>query len=239
MDCLEFRRLIGALPRQLPAEAREHREHCPRCAEAHARALGFENILEQAIGIPVPDRLADEILLRQITVNRTRRSVRLQRLWQIAAGVAMAIGISTIWLLVPNNGSLAALAIEHIHHEPVALLAHPLISESETQHIFTTMGLPLTHPPSKLTYLKICPLGNHRSLHMVMQKPMGAVTVLLVPGLDIKRRNFERQGMVGRELSLDKGALVMIAHNDHEFDSIESDFSQAFSNRSDSAAGSL
>lgn len=238
MDCLEFRRLIGAIPRQLPAEARKHRDHCSRCADAHARALGFENILEQAMVIPVPDRLADEILLRQITVNRTHHSGRLQRLWQIAAGVALAIGISVIWLLTPN-GSLAAIAIEHMNHEPLSLIAQPAIPEAEIHTIFAKMGLSLAHSPGKLSYLKICPLGNHRSLHMVMQKPMGAVTVLFVPGLDIKRRSFERQGMLGRELALDNGALVMIARNDHEFDSIESDFSQAFSNSADSAAGSL
>ncbi|MGH8172776.1 MAG: DUF3379 family protein, partial [Rhodanobacteraceae bacterium] len=70
MDCLEFRRLLGSDPRVASAAARAHLETCPRCRDAYARAHAFEGRLSQALSVPVPEGLADRILLHQLTGER-------------------------------------------------------------------------------------------------------------------------------------------------------------------------
>ncbi|MBP7625203.1 MAG: DUF3379 family protein, partial [Xanthomonadales bacterium] len=95
MNCLEFRRAIGTDPRGLDAAALAHRAQCPRCSEAHERALGFERALVAAIAIPVPDTLAERILLHQTTAALPEPRVRSLGASLIAAGLVAAIAVAT------------------------------------------------------------------------------------------------------------------------------------------------
>lgn len=70
MNCLEFRRTLGVQPLSTNAEFVAHREQCARCADAHARAQAFERKVERALQVPVPEALADAVLLAQTTAAR-------------------------------------------------------------------------------------------------------------------------------------------------------------------------
>ena len=60
MNCVEFRRQLAIDPQATAADFVQHRAECPRCAEAHARSLAFENDFARALNIAVPAQLADE-----------------------------------------------------------------------------------------------------------------------------------------------------------------------------------
>lgn len=75
MNCLEFRRRIGAEPRSRAPELLAHRDSCKDgCAAFWQRAQRFDDDLEAALAIPLPEGLVDRILLAQATVNAAGRS---------------------------------------------------------------------------------------------------------------------------------------------------------------------
>jgi Protein of unknown function (DUF3379) len=228
MNCLEFRRAIAVQPRQLDARARSHRDECARCAEALTRALRFEAVLDRGLAIPVPAELADRILLGQTTLSRQQASGRRALIWRMAAGLVLGAGVVGVsWLALTPQQSLAAISIDHLGHEPMALTAQRVISGVEVREAFARFGIQLQRSPGDIQYLQTCPLGGTRSLHMVMQKPGGAVTVMYVPGTRVNRRDFSEGAVLGREVAIGDGALVMLAASRNDFDAIEAGFRAA------------
>ena len=88
MNCLDFRRRIGAEPRSRDPELLAHRDACKDgCAAFWQRAQRFEDDIEAAMAVPVPEGLADRILLVQATDER-RRQVACRRAWMAMAASA-------------------------------------------------------------------------------------------------------------------------------------------------------
>ncbi|MBL0040270.1 MAG: DUF3379 family protein [Xanthomonadales bacterium] len=239
MNCLEFRRAIGTDPRGLDAAALAHRAQCPRCSEAHERALVFERSLAAAIAIPVPDTLAERILLHQTTAALHEPRVRSLRIWQIAAGLVVGIGLATAvgWRVFTANAATTDLAVAHLAHEPFALSARAEVASADVRAMFASLGAPIAHSPGAVHYLNDCPLGSRMSVHMVMQRASGPVTAMYVPKLREARRDFDRAGVRGREATIGDGTLILLAADAREFDAIESQFHLAFAHGIGSAVG--
>ena len=239
MNCLEFRRAIGTDPRHLDAAALAHRADCPRCGEAHERALAFERSLATAIAIPVPDNLAERILLRQTTAALHEPRARRMPLWSIAAAAVFAVALAATlgWRMFVANASLADLAIAHLAHEPFALSARGEIDDGAVRAMFAALGAPITRSPGHVHYLNDCRLGERLSLHMVMQRASGPVTAMYVPKRHEPRRDFEGLGVRGREATIGDGTLILLAADAREFDAIESQFHLAFAGGDGSAFG--
>ena len=92
MNCLDFRRQLAAVPEGLDADALAHGADCTRCAQARNEALAFESKLRDVLAVPVPESLADRILLRQTTEARRARGARRRVLaWRIAAVLVLAV----------------------------------------------------------------------------------------------------------------------------------------------------
>lgn len=228
MNCLEFRRSIAVQPRQLDARARQHRDECPRCAEAHVQAMRFESMLERSLAVPVPNEAAERILLAQTTLSRQQSSMRRTLVWRIAAGLALTVGIASVsWLALGPQQSLAAMSVAHLSHEPMAWTVQGVVSGVEVRESFESLGVKLQQSPGDISYLRICPLGLRRSVHMVMQEPAGAVTVMYVPGEHSERREFTERDVLGREVPIGNGVLLMLASSRNDFDAIEAAFRAA------------
>jgi hypothetical protein len=239
MNCLDFRRAIGSDPRGLSGEAHTHKAACPRCADAHERALAFERTLGAAIALPVPEGLAERILLRQTTSAIHEPGTRKFAIWQIAAGVLLMIGLAVTFgprLLMPST-SLQSLAVAHLGHEPLALSSRAEVPALEVRAMFAALGAPLARSPFAVHYLNDCPLGSDVAVHMVLQRASGPVTAMFVPGRRGLRRDFERAGVRGRESPTGDGVLILLAANARDFDTIESGFQRAFSASSSDAVG--
>ncbi|MBI2398665.1 MAG: DUF3379 family protein [Xanthomonadales bacterium] len=241
MNCLEFRRAIGTDPRSLDEAADIHRSQCSRCGDALQRALAFERTLGAAFAVPVPQGLADRVLLAQTTAALHEPARRRWPALALAATIVLsvALGAGFGWRWFSLNAPLADLAIAHLAHEPFALSSRALVAEAEVRGQFAALGAPLQHAPGAVHYLMNCPLGRHRVVHMVLQRESGPVTALYVPRLHEARREFGRDGVRGREQPLAGGTLILLATSDREFDAVAAQFRGAFGGSDSGALGTL
>ena len=239
MNCLEFRRAIGTDPRNLDEAADAHRGQCARCNDALQRALGFERTLGAAFALPVPEGLADRLLLAQLTAIRHEPARPRWRAWSLAAALmlSIALGASFGWHWISLNAPMPDLAVAHLAHEPVALSSRAIVAASDVRAMFTALGAPLRHAPGTVHYLMNCALGRHRVAHMVLQRESGPVTALYVPRLHEPRQDFSRAGVRGRELPVADGTLILLAASDREFDAIGAQFLGAFAGGDGGAVG--
>lgn len=214
MDCLEFRRQLGAEPHLDSPELRAHRDRCPACAAAWTRAQQFERELAAALAVPVPEGLAERVLLAQATMERGRRRRRHTAWLAIAATVLLTVlGGGGLWMHADAH-SLPAMAVAHARAAEEAFSLHltrPLTRQAVAAG-FAGRGLALRGPvPAHTTYVHDCIVGPYRVVHLVTRADGEAVVVLYVPHHAIDSdREFHRGDWRGREVAMTGGTLVLL-----------------------------
>jgi anti-sigma factor RsiW len=226
MDCLEFRRRLGVDPHVGDRDAREHLQSCPFCAEAYARAQAFEARLASALSVAVPDGLADRILLAQLTGERRQRSSRRARLGWIALAAAASLVLALgVWRRQAAVAApLSQLVAEHVTgpHERDALSRTAVLPEADVRKAFADRGVALVSVPDGVAYVSECPVGDYRTVHMVMPRGGEPVSVLYVVQHRVPAStDFERAGLRGREVPIRDGTLVMLARDRDSFGALE------------------
>lgn len=181
MNCLEFHREKLADPRRLSAQAQAHAQGCASCA-AFARSVDDgERDLERALGVPVPEGLADCVLLRAHGGRPARRT------WALAAGVvlAAAFGIPFWGKLGRPQDQYARLAIEHVVMEPESLTTVRNADAEALRTLVQSSGGTLKAPLGTLRYIRLCPVEDGTGWHIVFETREGLATLIIVPGMTL------------------------------------------------------
>ena len=243
MNCLEFRRHLGSEPASSLEAFVAHRESCPHCASASARADTLELRLRKAINVSAPANLADRILLAQTTENRlvlrSRRRIRGFGALIVAAAASIVVALIALPHSQQSIPELSNLVVEHLHlGEVEASDARSEVANQVVVDAFAARGVALGAVPEGVNYVHLCPVGPYRTVHMVMPEPSGAVSVFYVIDPPSRKRvDFEKDGMRGREVPIGEGALVMLASQDRDFDAIETVWKSALIDGVASAQG--
>ncbi|MFT3791145.1 MAG: DUF3379 family protein [Rudaea sp.] len=224
MNCVEFRRQLAIDPRATAgADSRQsvaqHRAECPRCAEACARALAFEDDLARALAVAVPEQLAESILLAQTTAERRRRA-GLRRVSIFAAAAVLVLAVGVVGMRAEAK-PLSVQAVEHLESEPSALASTRPIPSALVVRAFAARHVSLRQVPDAVSYAQPCPIGEHRSVHVVMRTAQGPVTVIYIADKKAATsEDFDRAGLAGRALPAAGGTLILLAKSRAEFDHI-------------------
>lgn len=214
MNCLEFRRRLTTEPRSRDPELLAHRDTCTDgCAAFWQRTQRFEDDLEAAMAVPVPDGLADRILLAQATGERRSQRGR-QRAWMaMAASVLIAFaGVGMLWRYTDQH-SLEAMAVAHMPYEMDALALTRPMTDDAVEAGFVGRATRLAGPaPAMVTYVHDCVVGPYPAVHAVTRMDDEPVVALYMPGkMDSTPGTFHRDGWDGREVQLHGGTLVLLA----------------------------
>lgn len=178
-NCIDFRREKLADPRRLTEAAAEHLIACPACQTFSRRVNAGERMLQQTVAIDVPDGLAERILVGGRV--RTRSPLKL---WALAASMVLSLGLGyQHWHAAPDRARID-LAVEHVMHEPEALMSTRLIEPQRVSQILESFGAEVKVPLASVRYVKLCPVPGGTGWHIVFDTPQGPATLLLMPQRD-------------------------------------------------------
>lgn len=238
MNCLEYRRQLGSDPRHESVEMQEHRRACAGCSAHHARALGFELALKRSLALPVPDGLAERILLMQTTSERGLRSRRRRRWGWMAAAAAVFAAVGLVAYQLSLFSPLPRQLVVHLQHEPEALLTHTPLPAAEIEERFRQRGVRLVSaPPAGVSYAQPCPVGMIGSVHMVMPEEEGPVTVFFLARHKERRGDYVDEGMHVRAVPMAEGTLALVATDARHFDTLEASWRRSLEGSSAAAVG--
>lgn len=177
MNCLDYRRLKLADPRRLPPQAHAHEQGCESCAAFAREVEAGELELQRALATPVPDGLAERIVLRT-----GGRAVRRAPLWALAASVVLALGLGLGYLRFKESGgdAYARLAIEHVVMEPESLTTLRNAEPEAFRRAVESFGATLRQPLERVRYVRLCPFDDGMGWHIVFETPDGLATLILV-----------------------------------------------------------
>ena len=225
MNCLEFRRAALADPHHPGHEALAHEASCPTCAHFYRELRMQEEALYEAMNVPVPDGLADRVLLRQRRGWREHFFPRFTA-QALAASLVLAALLGLIWqfqsdALTPEM--LAAGIVAHVEEEQKALHAEQRVPLARLVNVVKRSGGELGEPPGETSYVDHCPLpGGGTGEHLVFNTPHGKLTLILMPGKRITHPvRLDRDGLTVSLMPAGEGSLALVIGNRERIGEVE------------------
>ncbi|PAJ71774.1 hypothetical protein CJF42_24930 [Pseudoalteromonas sp. NBT06-2] len=216
MDELEFRR-------RLYAEPNENDPLIEAFAKKDADRHKFLNDIKQldkdivdALNIPVPENLADKLILNQAfeshRVAKQKRRVHLA----IAASVAFCCSLLINFTIKQAPLNIGQHALAHVNHELKSLKATNKtyqLAQINTQ--LASFGGSISNFPGEITYSRFCDFDGQRSLHLVFQTELGPVTLFIVPSNNRydAQSQFNNERFNGEIYQTQKASLIMVGEN--------------------------
>jgi hypothetical protein len=212
---MEFRRAALASPLHPGHEALEHEADCPDCTHFYQTLRAQEEALYEAMNVPVPDGLADRILLRQSRGWRERFLPRFA-VPALAASLMLVMTLGIGWK--PQSGALepellAAGIAEHVADEPRALAANLTVPMATLVGAVRRSGGEIVQALGHATYADHCPLpGGGKGEHLVFDTPHGKLTLILMPGKRIAHPvRVEKDGLTVSLMPAGEGSLALVS----------------------------
>lgn len=183
---------------------------CAACAALARKVEQFDAEIRGAVLVPVPEGLAERVLLRHKVRKPARFGGFRLGVWALAASLIVALGaviqlyradtgdqerIATAAAVGEGHAAIAAISYV-LDHEPQLLEANVSGDPAAMKSALARLGLNLPAEGTTVRYLGKCPVPRGDGEHLVLQTPFGRVTLILVP-----------------EQSL--GPRVVVAYRDH------------------------
>lgn len=187
MDDLEFRRQIYADPKRHNSQTKQAMLTDPEKRHFVEDMLTFEQKLEQAYKVDVPENLASKIILKQTLAEHKQQDKKRSRAYMaIAASIAFAVGISiNVNQQVPieTTPDLAQLILEHAHNDmemQLANIADVQVSLASINNKLSTYGAELADNIGKVHSVNFCQMGAIRALHLIVDGEAGLVNIFIM-----------------------------------------------------------
>jgi hypothetical protein len=218
MNCLEFRRAVGADPQHLNTELREHRLECVACNKYASEMLRLDGLIKRALEIPA------------VAPSSAVQSAPRTRWYAIAASLLLAIGVGgALWIFAYPRDSLASAIVGHLDREPQAMQLSPTrISAQLLEGALQAKGLRLAKPMDDVSYLRSCIVHRHIVPHLVVQTERGPVTVILLLDEHVNStERFDEQSYHGIVVPTPRGAMAVIATDQSLIDAVAAKVNQS------------
>ncbi|MBM3391256.1 MAG: DUF3379 domain-containing protein [Betaproteobacteria bacterium] len=189
-NCLDFRREKLADPRHLSPGALAHMSDCAACRGFSAEINENEAQLAAALDVPVPEGLAERIVLRRRAGARNVAKAS-PRLWAMAATVVLTFAFGFQQWKDFSSQDYARLAIEHVMHEPESFTSTRLADPQLFRSVMHNFGGEMQASLGKVRFMKLCPVPDGTGWHIVFETEQGELaTLILIPA---KRMQSQRE----------------------------------------------
>jgi hypothetical protein len=207
MNCVEFRRAIGADPQHPSEDAVAHRRTCVECAQYERSMLDLDGKLRRALEVPVPESAP---FASPVVASIAPAPER--RWYALAASVLLALVVGfAIWLSAPSPLQAADI-VAHLRHAPRAMDdTSARVDPGMLDGVLGRAGILLDPLSHDVSFAETCPIGKRWVPHLVVQTANGPVTVIVLPDDHVKREQpFDEGGYRGVLVPSGKGALAVL-----------------------------
>ncbi len=219
MNCLDFRRLIGAEPSSPDAAAAEHARTCAACADFAERTRTLDRRILQALQVQVPPQPEMQKFMAESAATASERRWRLlpgaSRWLAVAASLLIGIGVAAaMWVLFPR-AALATDVVAHMKHEPQAwITTRDTVAPARLQAVLERSDVKTNIDLGRVSYAQSCWFRSHFVPHLVIQDAQGPVTVMLLPNETVAHEQpFSEDGYSGVILPSTHGSIAVLARD--------------------------
>ncbi|MCP4044748.1 MAG: DUF3379 domain-containing protein [Gammaproteobacteria bacterium] len=222
MNFSEFKKLIGADPRNRDTGTLRARNSAPEFEAAAAEAEAFEEKLQSALFIQPPDDLLGSIkAISQQPVKR-RNWIPLA----LAASLLITVGAVTIvWKQSYQWESVEAYVVDHYSHDGSKLVAQAtdVVAQKDIDRIMAKLGATADEQFSgRIKFIKYCPTPEGRGAHMVVSTDQGPMTIIFMPETQVADGEMlEFDQMHAMLVNLEHGSVAIIGEQGQAVESLQ------------------
>ena len=197
MNFSEFKQALGADPKSQDPEFLRARESSEEFAEAAREAEVFEQKLEKATTLPMPEGLLQDILNipgQPTPIAAGRQPVAdkpVRRRWiPLAAAASLLVAVGAASLVYQNANqweTVEEYLADHYRYD-----GHTLEHRSDgspagdAQALLADLGVSVENELSEIiSVIKYCPTPDGKGAHMVLNTQTGPVTLIYMPGTEV------------------------------------------------------
>jgi hypothetical protein len=208
--CLEFRRRVGAEPSAADPGIEAHRRECGPCARYQDELRAMDGVIRRALQVNPPAQAA------VAAPGAFRR-----RYFAIAASLAAGVAVALVALVAIPRAAVAREVVSHVLHEPGALELTQPLPPSAVAEVLGPEGLGLASGAGTVSYAERCLFEGHVVPHLVVDRPEGPVTVLVLTHRTVSSPvRFEEHGFAGVVLPAPRGALAVVGRDVANLDAV-------------------
>jgi hypothetical protein len=206
VNCLEFRRHVGAEPFSSDPAVAGHRAACPACARHQDELQAMDRLLGKAMRVDF-----------QEGSDRSSRRRWYAMAASLLAGVLVA---ATLWISYPAP-TLADEVIGHVLHEPGAWTMAEELPPGAVAEVLDSSGARLRDDAGPVTFAKRCFFDGHWVPHLVVQTGAGPVTVFLLGHREVAAATrIDEHGFSAVVVPAPRGSIAVVGHNVAGIDAI-------------------
>lgn len=210
--CMEFRRRVGAEPFADDAEIEAHRRTCEPCSRHRDELRALDGVIRRALAVSLPPREA-------ATATPARRW--RPRLLAIAASLVAGIALGLAVLVAAPRAAIAREVVAHMGHEPESLTAAQTLDPDALVEVLSPDGLRLRPGGADVSYAMRCAFDGTVVPHLVVRRPEGTVTVLVLAHRTVRMPvRFRDAGFEGVIRSAPRGAIAIVGSGDIDLDAV-------------------
>jgi hypothetical protein len=225
MNCLEFRRQVGAEPSTTLPAVLAHCEDCAACARYRDEMRSLDSLLGKAMRVDVVPSSAREGSGPAAGSDPSYAPRRwLAMAASLVAGVLVA---ATLWLSYPEptlsypEPTLAAEVIGHVVSEPDAMKSSQPLDAQAITEVLQPSGVRLRPGIGTVTFAMRCVFEGRVVPHLVVQTEAGPVTVLLLAHRQVEHATrVEADGYSALVLPAPRGSIAIVGRDASRVDSI-------------------
>jgi len=225
VNCLEFRRAVGAEPGLVGTGLDAHRAACPACARYQRELQDMDRLLGRAMQVEVGGRAvaAGGTGAEGATVPGRERpgSPRSMRWWAMAASLVAGVAIATmLWVSWPAP-SLAAEVFDHAGHEPGSWTTTGAVAGGDVAQVLDSTGARLRPDVGTVTYARRCFFDHHWVPHLVVQTGAGPVTVFLLGHREVSSEtHLAGEGYEAIVMPAPRGSIAVVGRGVPDLESV-------------------
>jgi hypothetical protein len=215
MDDLQFRRSILADPKTRDDAINAALKSDPAKQKFVQETESLDSKIAQAMNIPVPEDLANKLILRQTLASHQQQKGKTRVRLAMAASVALVMGLTANFMLFSNTyKNLADYAIAHVNHEAAHFsnTDQPTVTLASLNDKMSAFKGSFASTFGTLIFADYCRFDGNKSLHLVFQGKSSPVNVFILPDdQDIEFvANFENSKLQGNSLHFNHSNIIVV-----------------------------
>ena len=221
MECLEFRRRVGAEPFADGPELSGHRATCAGCARHQDELQAMDRLLGRAMQLDLSGRSTAKAAIH-LPAADGRGAASVPRRWyamaaSVVAGVLVA---AALWVSWPEP-TLAAEVMDHARHEPTSWATAQALPAAAVAEVLEGSGARLRAGGGPVTYARRCFFAGHWVPHLVVQTGAGPVTVFVLGHREVNAATqLDEQGFAAIVLPAPRGSIAVVGRGLRDLDAV-------------------
>lgn len=215
MDDLQFRRSLYADPNNRDDELLTALSKDPTKQKFAQELHTLENKIHKALNVPVPEELAQKLLLKQTFASHKQQKRKTRIQLALAASVAITFGI-TFSLMQFSHAykTISDYAIAHVNHEAKYFHNNDIarISLASLNQKMASFNGVFSDQLGELIAANYCRFDGIKSLHLVFKGQSSPVNIFIVPNNEYLNLNdhFESENLQGLVNNFNNNNIIIV-----------------------------